>query len=133
VQMLTAADINPPESVDDFLASEWAQLKTIEADEGGPVDAHGGLKKFAEERIRGVLEHRDELDAVIAPLLENWDMYRLGTVERAVLRLGVWEMKNTDVPAPVVINEAIDLVNWFSTPKSRMIVNGVLDKLNKQG
>jgi len=43
----------------------------------------------------------------------------------------VWEMKWSDVPKPVVINEAIDLVNWFSSPKSRTLVNGVLDKYGK--
>ena len=48
-----------------------------------------------------------------------------------VLRLGVWEMKNTDVPKPVVINEAIDLANWFSSPRSRTLVNGVLDRYAK--
>ena len=40
-------------------------------------------------------------------------------------------MKNTDVPKAVVINEAIDLANWFSSPKSRTLVNGVLDKYGK--
>ena len=48
-----------------------------------------------------------------------------------VLRMGIWEMKNSDVPKPVVINEAIDLANWFSSPKSRSLVNGVLDKYAK--
>ena len=80
----------------------------------------------------GVLNHLDEIDALLKPLLENWDITRLGTVERAVLRLGVWEMKWSEVPKPVVINEAIDLANWFSTPKSRPLVNGVLDKFAKQ-
>ena len=45
--------------------------------------------------------------------------------------MGIWEMKWSDVPKPVVINEAIDLANWFSTPKSRSLVNGVLDKFAK--
>jgi N utilization substance protein B len=72
-----------------------------------------------------------ELDKIIAAHLDNWDLYRLGTVERAVLRLGVWEMLHSDVPAPVVINEAIDLANWFSGARSRTIVNAVLDKVAK--
>ena len=42
--------------------------------------------------------------------------------------MGIWEMKNTDIPKAVVINEAIDLANWFSTPRSRKLINGVLDK-----
>jgi transcription termination factor NusB len=41
-------------------------------------------------------------------------------------------MKWSDVPKPVVINEAVDLVNWFSSPRSRTLVNGVLDRLGKE-
>jgi N utilization substance protein B len=73
----------------------------------------------------------EEIDAELSALLDNWDLYRLGTVERAVLRLGVWELKSSDVPPAVVINEAVDLSNWFSTPKSRTLVNGVLDRYAK--
>ena len=72
-----------------------------------------------------------EIDAALAPLMENWDISRLGTVERAVLRLGAWELRSTDIPRGVVINEAVDLVNWFSSPRSRSLVNGVLDKYAK--
>ena len=61
----------------------------------------------------------------------GWTLDRLGTVERAVLRMGIWEMRSTDVPKPVVINECIDLANWFSGPKTRSIVNGVLDRFAK--
>lgn len=131
IQMLTAADLNPPVDRAQFLQSFWEQLGTVDAAEGGVADT-GGLRDFAEERVLGVLDHLDEIDALLKPLLENWDITRLGTVERAVLRMGVWEMKWSKVPRPVVINEAIDLANWFSTPKSRPLVNGVLDKLAKQ-
>lgn len=131
IQMLTAADLNPPVDRAQFLQSFWEQLGTVDAAEGGVADT-GGLRDFAEERVLGVLDHLDEIDALLKPLLENWDITRLGTIERAVLRMGVWEMKWSKVPRPVVINEAIDLANWFSTPKSRPLVNGVLDKLAKQ-
>ena len=131
IQMLTAADLNPPVDRVQFLQSFWEQLGTVDAAEGGVADT-GGLRDFAEERVLGVLDHLDEIDALLKPLLENWDITRLGTIERAVLRMGVWEMKWSKVPRPVVINEAIDLANWFSTPKSRPLVNGVLDKLAKQ-
>ena len=131
IQMLTAADLNPPSDISAFIAGQWEQLGGLEEEFGGPAKAKGSLKRFAEERGIGVLSNLDELDGILAPLLENWDLYRLGTVERAVLRMGLWELAHSDVPAPVVINEAIDLVNWFSGPKSRTIVNGVLDKYAK--
>jgi len=131
IQMLTAADLNPPEDVRQFMDAYWEQISDLDPADGGPTEARGKLKAFAEERVVGVLGSLKELDDVLVPLLDHWDLYRLGTVERMVLRMGIWEMKNTDVPKPVCINEAIDLANWFSTPKSRTLVNGVLDKYAK--
>ena len=130
--MLTAADLNPPDDVDVFIDSFWTQVSDLDDQDGGPQKAKGKIKSFAEERVRGVLGSLAELDRAISALLVGWDLYRLGTVERAVLRLGVWEMKETDVPKPVVINECIDLANWFSSPKTRAIVNGVLDSYAKK-
>ena len=130
IQMLTAADLNPPDDIAAFIAEEWELLAS--SDESGAAAKPGAkMKKFTEERVEGVLSSRNELDDLLGPLLDNWDIYRLGTVERAVLRMGLWEMKNTDVPKPVIMNEAIDLSNWFSSPKSRSIVNGVLNKYAK--
>jgi N utilization substance protein B len=123
VQMLSAADLNPTGDTEGMIADFW----------NGFVDSRpsAALRGFAEERVRGVLSSVEEIDAELSALLDNWDLYRLGTVERAVLRMGVWELKSSDVPPAVVINEAVDLSNWFSTPKSRTLVNGVLDKYAK--
>ena len=131
IQMLTAADLNPPDDVQTFMNAYWDQISDLDEEDGGPTKAKGKLKAFAEERVAGVLGSLKELDEIQTPLLDNWDLFRLGTVERMVLRMGIWEMKNSDVPKPVVINEAIDLANWFSSPKSRSLVNGVLDKYAK--
>ena len=131
IQMLTAADLNPPQDVTEFMNSYWDQIASLDEDDGGPVAAKGKLKAFAEERVAGVLGSMQKIDAVLVPLLEHWDLYRLGTIERMVLRMGVWELDNTDVPPAVVINEAVDLANWFSSPKSRTLVNGVLDRYAK--
>ena len=130
IQMLTAADLNPPEDIPAFLINFWEELGSLDESEGRAV-APDKFKAFAEERVTGVLSNLKEIDAAVVPLLDNWDLYRLGTVERAVIRMGVWEMKYSDVPKPVVINEAIDLANWFSSPKSRTLINGVLDKYAK--
>jgi len=124
VQMLTAADLNPPDDVRQMMAEFWGSM--VE------TTPSSGLREFAEERVVGVLSSQKEVDELLEPLLDNWSLYRLGTVERAVLRMGIWEMTHSDVPTPVVINEAVDLVNWFSNPKSRMIVNGVLDRYAKK-
>ena len=128
IQMLTAADLNPPGDVEAFVASQVEQISDV-AREVGDGRIHGKLLAFAVERVKGVFEKQDEIDAALGAALENWSLDRLGTVERAVLRLGCWERKFSDVPKAVVINEAVDLVNWFSTPKSRSLVNGVLDRI----
>lgn len=133
IQMLTAADLNPGESAEKIMADFWAQIPTLDDEDGGTGGdmPRGKLKTFADERAAGVLNNLDEIDGILKPLLQDWDLYRLGTVERAVLRMGIWELKNTDIPAGVVINEAIDLANWFASPKSRSLVNGILDRFAK--
>ena len=133
IQMLTAADMNPGVAAEQIVSDFWAQVPTLDDDDGGTGGEipKGKLKAFADERVAGVLADAKAIDAILEPLLDGWDLYRLGTVERAVLRMGVWEIKNTDIPAGVVINEAIDLANWFSSPKSRPLVNGVLDRFAK--
>ena len=131
VHLLFAADQNPPADVESFVAEGWSQLGGLDKSDGATEVIPAKLRKFAEERVRGVLGSVEELDGIISGLLDNWALDRLGAVERVVLRLGVWEIKNTDVPKAVVINEAIDLANWFSSPKSRTLVNGVLDRYAK--
>ena len=149
VMMLCECDLNPPDSLDAALAAFWefqedVERNSLDAKEFGVKKAfcgHGAknavslieMKEFAEVRVAGVLGALQEIDGILVELLDNWDLYRLGTVERAVLRMGIWEMKWSDVPKPVVINEAIDLANWFSTPKSRTLINAVLDKYGKRG
>ena len=131
IQMLTAADLNPPDDLAEFISAHWQVLSSVEETDGGTGPARGKLRAFAEERVVGVWTSREDIDAKLVSLLDNWDLYRLGTVERSVLRLGAWELSHTDVPKAVIINEAIDLANWFSTPKSRSLINGILDKLAK--
>ena len=136
VQMLAAADLNPPpggtpEDLAAFMQGFWRQVSDLDDEDGGPQAPCAKARAFAETRVGGVLSGRAEVDGILSSLLVGWELPRLGTVERAVLRLGVWEMKETDVPKPVVINECIDLANWFSSPKTRAIVNGVLDRYAK--
>ena len=92
IQMLTAADLNPPDDVAQFIADQWDQICSLDEEDGGPVKVKSAMRRFAEARVEGVLTHLKEIDAAIEPLLENWDLYRLGKIERAVLRMGVWEI-----------------------------------------
>ena len=81
----------------------------------------------------GVLEHRDELDAAIAAAAEHWTVDRMPVVDRAVLRLGLFELRyEPDVPTAVVLNEAVRIAKAFSTEKSGRFVNGVLAALARR-
>ena len=77
----------------------------------------------------GTLEHADESDGIIAPLLEGWTLDRLPTIDRIVLRMSMFELRfRPETPRPVVINEAVELAKKFSTEDSGRFINGVLAK-----
>lgn len=134
IQMLTSADLNPGFDAESIISDFWSQLVTLEDEFGGTGGElpRAKMRAFADERVKGVLANLDYIDGVLIPLLDGWELARLGTVERAVLRTGIWELENTDIPTGVIINEAIDIANWFSSPKSRSLVNGVLDAFAKK-
>lgn len=82
---------------------------------------------FAEDLLRGVIEHRQELDARIDSLAKAWRVERMSTVDRTILRLGVYELTYfLDIPVGVVLSEAVELTGVYSTPEAKRFVNGVL-------
>lgn len=87
--------------------------------------------KYFKELLHGVLEHREEIDAAISPILDR-DINKLTPIELTVLRLAVYELKfNLQIPYRVVINEALELTKSFGTVEGYKYVNGVLDHLAK--
>ena len=146
LQMLVQADLNPGMNLDVTIPKFWQQQWTcrmeekrergekIPEDTASPADQVAPLKIriFAENIVRGVISRLDELDAKIEDYTRNWSIHRLGSVERNVLRMAFYELLHCpDVPAPVVLNEAIDLAKYFSNAESGRFVNGILDRLNK--
>ena len=83
---------------------------------------------YAVELVEGVQAHRGEIDALIEPTLsERWSLGRLPAVDRAVLRIAVYELRfRDDVPVAVAISEAVGLAGDLSTDESPAYVNGVL-------
>lgn len=87
---------------------------------------------YAREIIAGVAEHQDEIDAVIAEHAHGWTLDRMPVVDRAILRMGVWEiLHNDEVPAAVAIAEAVQLASELSTDDSGGFVNGVLSAVSR--
>jgi N utilization substance protein B len=86
-------------------------------------------RAFVKDLVLGTIEFADESDATIAPLLEGWTLERLPTIDRLLLRMGLFELRHRpDTPHPVVINEAVELAKKFSTEDSGRFVNGVLSR-----
>lgn len=89
-----------------------------------------GTREYARQLARGVWENRAWLDGLIAEVSQNWDLGRIGAVERAIIRMASREMLvQPDPPAQVVINEAIELAKTYGAKESGGFVNGVLDAL----
>ncbi|NBR70137.1 MAG: transcription antitermination factor NusB [Verrucomicrobia bacterium] len=105
-------------SLDQALKDLWEQ-----------TEAEKPAQEFAEKRIRSVIEKQSEVDAELRKLVTNWDPERMAPVDRAILRLALWEMKFADdVPPISALNEAIEVAKALSTEESGRFVNGVLDR-----
>ncbi len=83
--------------------------------------------EYAKEVYRGVLEHKDELDEIIASFSNGWKLNRIPKVNLSILRLAVYEMKyNNDVPDSIAINEAVELAKKYSGKEDSAFINGIL-------
>lgn len=88
------------------------------------------LGEKAKRLVAGVQSHQDELDAVINGAAEGWKTDRMPAVDRAILRLGTYELTHEpETPDAVVLSEAVRLAKAYSTEKSSGFVNGVLAKI----
>lgn len=85
--------------------------------------------KYVRDIVNGVLEHSKEIDEIITKYLENWDLDRLGKTDKAILRLGTYEMMYYDTPKVVAINEAVELAKKYSDDKIVKLINAILDKV----
>jgi len=85
-----------------------------------------------EQLAEAVADRADALDAEVLRDLAQWRLERVGVNERNILRLAVHELIASDVPAPVVISEALRLARWFAGAKSPPLINGVLDPLARR-
>lgn len=84
---------------------------------------------FMNRLTEGVQTHAEELDAALKPYLRGWTIERLTRVDLAILRVAVYELMFTETPEGVVVNEAVELANQYSTDKAGAFVNGVLGNL----
>lgn len=121
VQFLFQRDFNHGE-LDAALAYFWGDKK-----------AGAKAREFTEQLVRGVEEHRKELDAKLKQYAEHWDLKRMGAVDRNVMRVALFEMLHCDdIPPVVSINEAVEIAKDLSGAESGRFVNGILDRARKE-
>jgi len=117
LQVLFQDDLNPrsnPAIADQMIEERLADGPTVE---------------FARDLVAGVRRHRREIDEAIATAAANWSLGRMAATDRAVLRIGVYEVLHAGTPAAVAIDEAIELARRFGTAQSAQFVNGILDAI----
>jgi len=123
VQFLFQTEFNPSE-LDEALTDFW------DDEEKKPLDRD---RDYVNEVIQGVIDQQLKLDRTLKRYTDNWDIDRLGVLERTVLRVAVYEMLfRDDVPPVVSINEAIEIAKAYSSKKAARFVNGVLDRVQKE-
>lgn len=84
---------------------------------------------FAGELVVGVSDHLGEIDELIGRFSVSWSIERMPAIDRALLRLGIYELIETDVPVGACISEAVELAKRYSTDDSHKFVNGMLARV----
>jgi N utilization substance protein B len=85
---------------------------------------------YARQIVEGVVEHRTEIDELIETYAQGWSIERMPAVDRAILRIGIWELAhNPDIPSGVAIAEAVEAASVLSTEDSAGFVNGLLGRI----
>lgn len=125
LQMLYQCEVGRAGAIES-IATYWPS-RDVESSVPGP------LREFANQVVRGTLERRDEIDAMLTIHAQNWRIERMTVIDRIVLRMAVYEMlAEADTPSKVIINEAIELARSFSGDEAVAFVNGVLDAVRKE-
>ena len=122
------------QAVQQLYAREMRGVLAPLPDEPAPADTmESEIVPFARDLLDRSLDRLPEIDKLLAAALQNWDLRRLGAVDRAILRLAVAEMLTCpDIPPAVTINEAIEIARSLASAESARFANGVLDRVRKE-
>jgi len=126
LQMLFQWDITH-DSIDSIITPFWETLETAE-----PAD----VVEFANALATGTIEHVEKIDVLLERHADNWRLDRMAVVDRNLLRLATFEFlaerEKGEIPAAVIINEAIEIARRFSAEGSPQFINGILDSIRKE-
>jgi transcription antitermination protein NusB len=94
------------------------------------LDLNAPSLDFAEKLFQGTSENKETIDMLIVQYAQNWELNRMATIDRNILRLAAFELMNMpDTPINVIIDEAVEIAKKYSTNDSSKFVNGILDKI----
>lgn len=87
-------------------------------------------KEFVKNLFRKSITHNEENEELIADKIKNWEMERVAVIDKLLMKMAVTELVYfKSIPVKVTLNEYIELAKWYSSPKSKVFVNGILDKI----
>ncbi|PLX98944.1 MAG: transcription antitermination factor NusB [Desulfuromonas sp.] len=124
--------------IDYILQDFWDNFRFNDDVLGEPNEDTGrsvpaDIKAFADTLIKGVVNHLAEIDAIIDKCSTNWALDRMARVDLSLLRMATYELVyEPDVPANVVMNEAIEIGKRYGTKETPPFINGILDKISQQ-
>lgn len=111
----------------DLRNEDIADALSLEAERALDEPERQASWNYAQAIVEGVVTHSVEIDEVIQTYSRGWSLERMPSIDRAILRIAVWEiMFNPEVPAVVAVDEAVDLAKMYSTEESSNFVNGLL-------
>ena len=114
----------------DVRGEELSIMLATEAKRAANEPAREASWLYARDIVDGVIDNRDAIDEQITTFSKDWSLQRMPAVDRALLRMGTWEiLYNDEVPTAVAIDEAVELAKEFSTDDSGSFVHGVLARI----
>jgi len=114
----------------DVRGEELSIMLATEAKRAANEPARESSWLYARDIVDGVIDNRDAIDEQITTFSKDWSLQRMPAVDRALLRMGAWEiLYNDEVPTAVAIDEAVELAKEFSTDDSGSFVHGVLARI----
>lgn len=119
-------------AVDILFEAEQRQVEPVAllADRVAEPHTEAAVPQYTVELVEGVVAHLERIDELLETYSHGWTLERMPAVDRALLRIGTWEVLfNDDVPDAVAVDEAVDLAARLSTDDSPTFVNGLLGRI----
>lgn len=126
LQALFQLDLNPADSAGNVAEACKAAIEAALAEHEGGISSRN--KEFVENLVKGTMDNREKIDAIVSSCARDWSIDRMAGVDRNIARMAVYELKFQEekLTANIVINEAVELAKKYGTDDSGRFINGLL-------